>query len=94
MPDTEPVESDADRAYEWTVRALYAALILGNLALIWESYKNTPSGIELRAKAAAWRQRVQNCEGCARRKKWLRAQTGRVIWEATEIVEEAQRGAA
>lgn len=82
-------ESTADQAYEWFIRGLYAALILGNLLLIWDSYKDSPSGIELRARVGARWNQLKDCEGCARRREWFRKQAAHVLWDATEIVEEA-----
>ena len=89
MSDSETF-TQADRAYEWTVRALYAALIVGNLVLFWDSYKGTASGMELRSRVRARWDRLQDCEGCARRKDWINRQVGRVLWEATEVVEQAR----
>lgn len=88
MPD--PLEETvADRAYTWTVRLLYAGLIAGNLILIYDSWKDTPSGIEWRAKLRGLWTRARDCEGCARRREWINRQVGHVLWQATEIVEEA-----
>lgn len=80
-------DSKADQAYEWGVRVLYAALIAGNLLLIWDAWKDTAAGIEFRAKMAARAERVRNCEGCARRREALRRATGRMMWDAAQTIE-------
>lgn len=84
-------ETGIDRAYEWTVRVLYAALIAGNLLIAWDAWKDTPSGIELRAKVRARVTRVKDCADCRRRKAWLRDRA-HMLWQATEIVEDAKEG--
>ena len=90
MDDLQAVETGtADRAYEWTIRLLYAGLILGNALLVYDAWKESPSGIEWRARIRARVEKLRNCEGCARRREWLRKQTAHVLWEATEVVERA-----
>lgn len=80
-------DSRADRGYEWGVRLLYVALVAGNLLLLWDQLKDSPTGVEVRARwKARWAQ-VQDCEGCARRREWIHRQVGRVLWDATQTVE-------
>lgn len=80
-------ESRADQGYEWGVRILYAALIAGNLLLLWDQMKDSPSGLVMRARLAGWRAQLSDCEGCARRREWIHRQMGRVLWDATQTVE-------
>lgn len=93
MPDSDTVaeQSAADEAYEWAVRGLYAALIVANLLVAWEAWKDTPSGLEVRARVRARWVRLRSCSGCEARKAWLRDRA-HMLWEATEIVEEAASG--
>jgi hypothetical protein len=88
MPDTDE-QTTADEAYEWAVRALYAALIVANLLVAWEAWKDTPSGLEARAKIRARLARLRACAGCEARKQWLHDRA-HMLWQATEIVEEAR----
>lgn len=89
MPDPGP----DDELYERTMRLLYFVLIVGNLVLVYEAWKNTASGIEWRARATAQldrlRTRAGGCAPCARRKQWLRDRA-HMLFEATTIVEQAQ----
>lgn len=78
----------ADRAYEWTMRLLYAALITAELALIWKAWSTTASGLEWQAKIKHRLAHVKDCQPCAKRRAWLRDRA-RMLWQATEIVEEA-----
>lgn len=82
---------DESRAYVWTVRTLYAALLAVNLWLALDWYKDTPSG---EATIARWRQwiaqakaRAENCEGCAKRRAMLQRAVNRVHYDAIRIVE-------
>lgn len=77
----------ADQVYEWGVRLLYAALIVGNLALLWDAWKDTASGMEMRARWNTRMERVKNCEGCARRREWINRNVGRALWDAQQTVE-------
>lgn len=86
-------ETAADTVYTWTVRLLYIGLIAGNLILIYDSWKDTPSGIEWRARVANRWLRIRDCQGCARRREWVNRQVGHVLWQATEIVEQAAAAA-
>jgi hypothetical protein len=87
--DTELVPES--RAWTWTVRTLYTGLIAANLWLAFDWWRQTDSG---RDTIERWRQRIEeakaraeNCEGCARRKEWLRVQANRMHWQAERIVE-------
>jgi hypothetical protein len=92
MPEVDPIdgpgESRADFAYQWTVRAIYAALIGAELAYLYSMWKDTPAGIEARAKLRARWAKLKDCEPCARRRQFLRDR-GRMMWEAIETVEAA-----
>ncbi len=80
---------EADRVYEWTVRALYAALILGNLALAWEAWKDTPGGLAFRERAAAAAQLLRHCADCQRRSDWIRDRA-HMLWQAEDVVRGAE----
>jgi hypothetical protein len=84
-------ETRADFAYRWTIRAIYAALIGAELGYLWSMWKNTPAGIETRAKARAQWVKIRDCEACARRRAFLKSR-GRMMWEAIETVEGATTG--
>lgn len=91
----QPAEGDgpSEAAYRWTIRFLYLALLAANLYVVYDAYAETVPVIELRAKirAAVHRrlEQVRNCEGCAARKAYLKRQANRVVFAATEIVEQA-----
>lgn len=92
-------ESRAEQAYTWTVRIVYLALVVGNLALIYDTWKDSPAGIEWTARFRRRWQQLQDCEGCARRREMLRRARGRMMWDAVQTVEhgpewDQQRGAS
>lgn len=73
-------------AYTWTIRALYAVGLAANIYLIWTMVKDRPeTGIAIarwKARIAAVKSRLENCEGCAKRK----AMVNQVVYEAMQIV--------
>ncbi len=85
----DPAPPDDDLIYRRVVRTLYIVGLALNVWLIWEMVKDSPDvKIEV-AKLRAWfKKTVVDCEGCAKRKKALKAATNRMIYQATEIVSE------
>lgn len=89
-----PPESEG-RAFSWLVRGLYTSLIVAELYLLFDWWKDTPEGEALvercRARLAALKSKAENCEGCARRRAKL---YNRLHWEtladAEEIVQTAE----
>lgn len=89
-PDADTTgEGAADAAYRWVIRGAYLVLIAANIYVVWDMYAETVPALVLRARVKSWVERVQNCEGCARRREALARATNRMIYAATEIVEEA-----
>ena len=88
----EATEAD-DRLWRWGVRVLYVTLISAELWVLWDWWRETPSGQETvarwRYKWADVKRRAEECEGCAKRREWLQRQTNRMHWQAMEIVEQA-----
>ena len=95
MPDVHDSEPEVDegRAYRWVVGTMYSALIVANLWIMFDWWRDTPQGSAViercRARLEAAKAKAENCEGCARRKAWLAKQTNRMHWQAEEIVAEA-----
>jgi len=85
----------SDRAWKWFVRGTYAVLISAELWVLWDWWRDTPSGQETlarwRFKVAEMKKRAEECEGCAKRREMLRRATNRMHWEAQQIVEEADQ---
>ncbi len=83
VQDQEPIDDDAS-PYRWVTRGIYAVLIGANLWIAYDWWRDTDRGraVVERAKAMA-----AECEGCARRKRWLAAQTERMHRQARQIVE-------
>lgn len=82
-PDDDQAESVA---YAWTIRALYAVGLAANIYLLWTIIKDRP---ETQIAVARWKLRfaaakakLENCEGCAKRK----AMVNQVVYEAMSIV--------
>jgi hypothetical protein len=77
----------------WLVRTIYIGLIAANLYLVFDWWRDTPQGAAAverwRARIEAAKAKAENCEGCAKRKKWLQGQINRVHYQAEEIVTEA-----
>jgi len=90
----EATEAD-DRLWRWGVRVLYVTLISAELWVLWDWWRDTPSGQETlgrwKAKAAEMKRRAEECEGCAKRRAMLQKATNRMHWEAQQIVEEADQ---
>jgi hypothetical protein len=84
----EPVE---DRAWRWTVRALYTGLIAAELWVLFDWWRETPGGqltlARWQAQLARLKVAAQECEGCAKRKAMLRAAVNRMHWQAERIIE-------
>lgn len=68
----------------WVVRGIYAVLIGANLWIAFDWWRDTDQGRATIARAKAM---AAQCEGCARRKAWLAAQTERMHRQARQIVE-------
>jgi len=80
-------------ASRWVVRSLYMALIAANLYLVFDWWKESPSGAatieRLGARLGALKAKAEGCEGCARRRAALRAAINRMHFEAIETLEAA-----
>ena len=93
MTDTlvEPAPTDDDATYRRVVRSLYIIGLALNVWLIYEMVKDQPDfQIQLTKLKALWKRRVTDCEGCAKRKKKLRALINQTHWEAIQIVTEVE----
>lgn len=107
MNEIEQVEQDAsggagdapetgsmtERTYIWTVRGLYLLLLAGNTYALYDIFKDRPEVVIMRNKLRARLTALQNCEGCARRKRAMAAAANRMMFQATTIVEEAATAA-
>jgi hypothetical protein len=87
VTDTE-TEAEESPAYRWTIRALYAIAIGLNVWIMVDQMNEAnPTRLPIvKAKVEAWvRRTVEPLQAPGR----FRAATNRVIYEATEIVENA-----
>jgi hypothetical protein len=85
----EPEAPDDDLIYRRVVRSLYVIGLALNVWLIWEMVKDSPGvKTEIARGRAWWKAHVTDCEGCAKRKKQLRAKINRTLWEAEQIISE------
>jgi hypothetical protein len=89
MPAEPQAEPAAEVAYRWTVRGLYLTLIAANIYVLWDSYKDTPEALVMRARLRRRYDALKNCEECAGRREALRKAFNRVLFQAEQIVEEA-----
>jgi hypothetical protein len=84
--DTATDEADAEILYRWTIRALYVLAIGLNVYMLIDQMKDSPEVAVTRARVEGW---------LARRLAPLKAtqafrrHANAVIYEATEIVENA-----
>ena len=86
MDEQTQVESREERVYRWTVRTLYVVALSLNAVLIWEQVKDAPEVEAARARLDRWRRRVTERLDAARAQ---RAAESWVVWEALNILEEA-----
>jgi hypothetical protein len=81
------VEDDAaETVYRWTIRSLYVLAIGLNVYMLWEQMKDTPEMGEYRARLDLAKQRAL---APLRERKRMKLETGKVIFEAMEIVADA-----
>ena len=86
--DTDAPDTEDSRTYVWTIRALYALAIGLNVWIMIDQLNEAnPTRLPLlKAKVEAWARRaVEPLQAPGR----FRAATNRVIYEATEIVDNA-----
>ena len=87
----EPVNNQEERVYRWTSRGLYLMALAANVLLIWSQIKDTPEVTGFRAK-------MRNVKDEALRplkeRERFRRHANQVIFEATEVVEEARENNA
>ena len=83
---TAPLDDTQDStAYRWTIRALYATALGLNVWLLWQHSKDDPEFQILTRKA---RQAFDRATRPVRlHREWQRS-IGRMIWQATEAVEQ------
>ena len=70
---------------------MYSALLVANLWIMFDWWRDTPQGeaviAKCQARLEAARVKAQECEGCARRKAKLQAAMNRMHWDAERIVQ-------
>ena len=90
-PMDELVDGDgaADTAYRWTVRVLYAVAIGLNVYLLWDTVADDTDTQVAKAHVLAWKDRILRPFHIDRQ---VQRETGPLLWEATQIVEDAQHG--
>jgi len=85
----ENEENLADAAYKWTVRSLYVAAIGLNLWYMAETYKGSPEGEAMKAKAAKVFNALRHPYTEAKK---FRRMANETVVEAWVIVDEANKG--
>jgi len=83
----EPADKHEEQVYRWTVRGLYLMALAANVLLIWSQIKDTP-------EVTGFRSKMRNVKDEALRplkeRERFRRHANQVIFEATEVVEEAR----
>ena len=88
VPDEQVTsdEADAEVLYRWTIRALYVLAIGLNLYMLVDQMKDTPEVAVARARVQGW---VARRLAPLKATQAFRRHANAVIYEATEIVENA-----
>lgn len=82
-------ETKPDRAYKWTMRALYTFAIGLNVWYAVESYRDTP---EAQRVIGQFERVATKVSHPWRHAKWLRHEETATVLEAWNIVEQASKG--
>jgi len=80
-------ESREERIYRNTVRALYVFALAANAVVIWSQIKETPEGQQLVRRMTQVRDKITRPW---RERDHFRRASNQVIFEATEVVEQAK----
>jgi hypothetical protein len=88
MAENEYSESTADSVYKWTVRTLYTAAIGLNVYFLYQQYKDTESGKELKNR---YDKLYNSVVKPIKDKKLFRRQADETLVEAWIIVDEAKK---
>lgn len=72
--------------YRWTIRSLYAVAIAVNVWLLWDQVKDTP---EVEGMRRRYVRATEKLWSPLRERQLFRRHTNAVIFEATQIVEDA-----
>jgi hypothetical protein len=88
MDENQQNLTPADTVYKWTIRSLYTAAITLNVYFLYQQYKDTEGGKDLKAKFDKARNEVTKPW---RERKHFRTQANETLVEAWIIVDEAQR---
>jgi hypothetical protein len=84
--DLDTGDSTPDLAYRWTIRTLYAVAIALNVWVLWDQLSDDADAALLKVKA---NQAVAKLLAPFHLDRRVRRESGAVIFEAMEIVEEA-----
>jgi hypothetical protein len=82
----EQVEYGDSPWYRWTIRTLYAVAIGLNVWILWDAIKDDTETAVFKAQV---KQTVAKALGPFHHEREVQKQTGRMLWEATQIVEAA-----
>jgi len=88
MAQNDYSETPADTVYKWTIRTLYTVAIGLNVYFLYQQYKDTTGGQELKSKYEKARSAMTKPW---RDKKHFRKQANETIVEAWVIVDEARK---
>jgi hypothetical protein len=84
---TDEQEEASEALYRWTVRGLYALALALNTVLIWHQVKDSPELEPIRRMVDS---RAKLIKARFEEREHFRRNVNRVIYEATEVVEEAR----
>jgi hypothetical protein len=87
--DLEGGDQGADLAYRWTVRTLYVVAIALNVWVLWDQLAEDADAKVVKAKVNAWMAKALRPFHLDRQ---VKREAGAVIFEAMQVVEEAESG--
>ena len=88
--DPDEAAPPDDGVLDTAIKIAYLLVIAGNLIVMYDLLKDTPPVVQLREAVRQGWAKLQNCEGCAKRRAAFRAAHNRMMFEATELLAEGE----
>ena len=79
-------DGTGDVVYRWTIRGLYAVAIALNVWMLWDAMSDDTDTERLRIEL---RKRWRHATSPFHYERWIKKETGHVIFEAIQVVEDA-----